>query len=107
MANLLEKQSEKSSDFMMSDYDDKDDPNFFIKDEAYMTLPVNVRKAIENGKLKAKHSDFYYKLSDLNTKIDLYKKLFCNRIPQYQLVYIINQMEIQQAKQKKERIMFE
>ena len=68
---------------MMSEYDDKDDPFFFVRDENYYNLPCNVRLAIENGKSKAKHSDFYYRLNDLNSKIDLYKKLFCNRIPKY------------------------
>lgn len=35
---------------MMSDVDDKNDPNFFPKDQGYYSLPSHVRQAIENGK---------------------------------------------------------
>lgn len=65
-----------SSTYLMSDVDDKNDPNFFPKDARYYSLPIHVRRAIENGKLKAKHSDFYYRLTDLNLKIDIYNKFF-------------------------------
>jgi len=39
--------------------------------------------AIEIGRLRAKHSKFYYKMKDLNWKIDLYKQVFHSRIPSY------------------------
>ena len=48
-----------------------------------MSLPPNVRAAIEKSQQKAKHSEFYYKLSDLNQKIGLYKKIFYSKIPSY------------------------
>jgi hypothetical protein len=70
---------------MMSDVDDKDDPNFFPKDLNYYKLPKNVRLAIENGKVKAKHSDFYYRLTDLSMKIDIYNKFFRTNLPSYQM----------------------
>lgn len=39
------------------------------------------------SKLKAKHSEFYYKIKDLKTKIQVYKNLFDTRIPNYQLMF--------------------
>lgn len=41
---------------MMSDVDDKDDPNFFPKDLSFHRLPQNVKDAINLSKSKAKHS---------------------------------------------------
>jgi len=68
---------------MMSDIDDKNDPNYFPRYVGYLELPIQVRRAIENGKVKAKHSDFYYRLSDLNTKIEIYKRFFQTKVPTY------------------------
>lgn len=56
------KNSEESSDHMMSDADDKEDPNYFKRDAAYYRLPSNVRQAVANRQMRSKHSDFYYKL---------------------------------------------
>jgi hypothetical protein len=94
---------------MMSDVDDKDDPNFFFmnEDSTFSSLPVNVKRAIENGKLKAKHSDFYYRLTDLNMKIGIYNKFFRTRIPKYQLAYILQKMERNQGKQEKQKNIFD
>jgi hypothetical protein len=36
-------------------------------------LPENVRHAIDVGKQKAKHSEFYYRLKGLNERIHTYK----------------------------------
>jgi hypothetical protein len=46
------------------------------KNSAYWALPENVRHAIDLSKKKSKHSDFYNKLSELNDKIKVYKKVF-------------------------------
>ena len=32
----------------------------------YRLLPLNVKKAITSAKINSKHSEFYYKLKDLN-----------------------------------------
>ena len=54
---------------MMSDADDKDDPNFFLRGPEFNDLPLHVRRAIVNGKMKGKHSDFYYRLQELGQKV--------------------------------------
>ena len=77
-----------SSSFELSDYDDKKDPNFFVRDKNYHKLPSGVQEAIDKSLARAKHSAFYYSLTDLNDKIKLYKKLFHTKIPSYQLVYM-------------------
>ena len=35
------------------------------------------------SKMKAKHSEFYYRMEDLNAKIEVYKDLFDARVPRY------------------------
>ena len=114
MREIFEKQKKEiededgiSSTYMMSDVDDKNDPNFFPKDERYFDLPRHVRLAIENGKLKAKHSDFYYRLTDLSMKIDIYNKFFKTSIPSYQMGYFLKRIREKDKKQKKEREEFE
>jgi hypothetical protein len=82
----------------MSDVDDKNDPNFFPKDNGFFKLPNHVRSAIEHGKLKAKHSDFYYRLTDLSMKIDTYNKFFRTKIPTYQMTYFLKRMEVKDIK---------
>ena len=89
---------EESSEFLVSEEDDKDDPNFFVKDDQFYSLPVHVRKAILKGKLSARHSDFYHKLTDLNAKIGLYKKLFYNKIPEYQMQYMMKRLDAKERK---------
>ena len=49
-----------SSSFSISEYDDKEDPNFFVKDDNYHRLPPGVQEAIDKGLARAKHSAFYY-----------------------------------------------
>jgi|APCry1669189369_1035219.scaffolds.fasta_scaffold88864_1 hypothetical protein len=45
-----------------------------------INLPEHVRYAIQMSKLRAKHSPFYYRMKDLNSKIYVYKHLF-NKVP--------------------------
>lgn len=94
---------DESSDFVLSEYDDKEDPNFFRKDEVFFRLPIQVQNAISNSKVKAKHSDFYYRLTDLGAKIDIYNKFFRYKMPQHQLAFMLKQKmhEEQQEKKKK------
>ena len=70
-------------------------------------MPKHVQDAIVNGKKKAKHSEFYYKLRGLNEKINLYTKLFYNRVPAYQRAYMQKRVMEKQEKQRREREAFE
>ena len=90
--------SDYSSEFVSSEEDDKTNPNFWRRDQAYYSLPENVRNAIENGKMKAKHSEFYYRLKGLNEKISTYREIFYSKIPTYQQAYMRKQLELKQQK---------
>ena len=90
-----------------SQSDDKTQPQFWKKDSDFYQLPENVRHAIEVGKQKAKHSEFYYKMKDLNSKVQVYKHLFNNRIPKYQRAYLDKITAMKQAQQEKARIEFQ
>lgn len=99
--------TDKSSEFMMSDIDDKNDPNYFVKNEAFFKLPTNVRLAIEKSKQESKHSDFYHRLTELNEKIQIYNRFFRNKKPAYQLQYESYRVARTQVKQKRDREIFE
>jgi len=43
------------------------------KTKAYWQLPENVRNAIDVAKMKAKHSEFYYRLQKLSDKILVFR----------------------------------
>ena len=58
------------------------------KNEAYRKLPENVRRAIDVAKLKSKHSDFYYKLKNLNEKILIFKSIFYSKVPKHQRLFL-------------------
>jgi len=70
-----------------SESDDRDQPNYYRKGEQFHLLPENVRAAIELSQEKSKHSEFYYKMKELNDKITVYKKIFDNRVPAWQRQY--------------------
>ena len=57
------------------------------KNKSYWSLPENVRHAIDLSKKKSKHSDFYSKLTSLNDKIGVYKKIFYNNAPKFEQHY--------------------
>lgn len=73
--------SESSSEITLSDMDDKQDPNFYRRDKTYYNLPPRVQAALRKSEERSKHSDFYYKLKNLNFKIHLYNRLFYNKVP--------------------------
>ena len=77
------------------------------KDEKYHSLPANVRHAIDVGKQKAKHSEFYYRLKGLNERRDTYKEIFYDKVPVYQRTYMQKQLERKQEVQKVHREVFE
>ena len=96
-----------SSELLSSEEDDKSNPAFWRRNKNYHELPENVRHAIEVSNLKAKHSDFYYKLKGLNEKIATYQAIFYSRVPKFHQAYMKKQLDIKQEKQKKEREVFE
>lgn len=100
-----EEESEIEDD--SSDSDDKTQPNFWHTNNEYDTLPENVKKAINVGKLKAKHSQFYYRMKDLNHKITIFKQIFDTRMPSYQRAFMKRQLLKKQEKQQKARLAFE
>jgi hypothetical protein len=62
---------------------EKENPSSWQTEQFY-ALPENVQNAINNAKLKKKHTDFYYRLRLLNDKIHVFTKIFYNRVPLYQ-----------------------
>ena len=54
-----------------------------VKGAHYNSLPANVRHAIDVGKQKAKHSEFYYRLKGLNERIYTYNGIFYDKVPAY------------------------
>ena len=75
--NLQDSNSQISEESEIEDdssaSDDKTQPQFWRASNEYDSLPEHVKKAIDVGKLKAKHSQFYYRMKDLNHKIHVYK----------------------------------
>lgn len=82
-----------SSEYLSSEEDDKTNPNFWGRDTRYKSLPANVRHAIDVSRDKAKHSEFYYRLRGLNERIHTYNRIFYNKMPKYQQVYIQKQIQ--------------
>lgn len=54
---------------LLSEGDPQTNSCSLLNDEAFTRLPVNVRAVILRRHLNSKHSDFYFKLDDLNEKI--------------------------------------
>lgn len=52
--------TDESSSFDLSEFDDKEDPNYFKRDDNFYKLPLGVQQAVEKSMKKAKHSAFYY-----------------------------------------------
>jgi len=53
------------------------------KNKAYWSLPENVRKAIDTAKQRSQHSDFYYRLQNLNDKILIFRSIFYSKVPTF------------------------
>lgn len=66
-----------------SEEDDKTAANYWKKDENFHLLPKNVQQAIKTSKMKAKHSEFYYKLKNLKDRIVVFQDMFYDKIPHY------------------------
>ena len=54
---------------------------------AYHKLSENRQKAIDNANEKAKHSEFYYKLQNLNDKIVVFRSMFYDKVPKHEKFY--------------------
>ena len=74
------------------------------KDAAYWKLPENVRNAIDIAKVKSAHSEFWYKLENMNEKLMIFKHLFYGKMPHHQQVFYEKQQALlaQKMKNKKE-----
>jgi len=59
------------------------------KNDAYWALPPNVRNAIDIAKQKSTHSEFFYRLQNLNDKIFVYRGVFYGRIPSFQKSFLL------------------
>ena len=59
----------------------------------FFDLPQNVRQAVTNAKMHQKHSDFYYKLKDLNAKIGTYRHVFYNRMPAHERAFLARKLK--------------
>lgn len=66
-----------------SQEDDKTQPGFLMNSSQFNQLPANVKTAVKHRQMKQKHSSFYYKMKDLNHKIQVYKQIFDNRVPSF------------------------
>ena len=58
------------------------------KDDHYYSLPENVRNAIDISNIKSKHSQFYYRLQNLNDKIFVFNSMFYQNLPNFERVFI-------------------
>lgn len=58
------------------------------KDSHYYALPENVRNAIDISNIKSKHSQFYYRLQNLNDKIFVFNSLFYQNLPNFERVFM-------------------
>jgi len=58
-------------------------PTYEWRNKDYWSLPENVRAAVDKAKEKKRQSDFYYRLADVNDKIQIFTEVFYNRIPSY------------------------
>jgi hypothetical protein len=58
------------------------------KTAQYWSLPENVRNAIDIAKMRSKHSEFFYKLQTLNDKIYVFRRIFYNRMPIYDKIFL-------------------
>ena len=77
------------------------------KNDEYWKLPENVRNAIDVAKMKAKHSQFYYRLQTLNDKIFVFRNIYYTKIPYYHRYFLERkkkELEERLLKQKQEFI---
>lgn len=91
-------ESASSSEITFSDIDDKNDPNYFPEEKQFQKLPPAVREVVRNSQTRAKHSDFYYRLKNLNFKIGLYNKLFTTKVPSHHIAYMMNKLKKLEAR---------
>ena len=52
--------------------------------KGYWNLPEKARKAIDQAKLKSKHSDFWYRLQNVNDKILVFKEIYYEKEPRFE-----------------------
>ena len=105
MSNLLPEEIDELTSQASSQSDDKTNPNFqtWRKDPYYKKLPTNVRQAIKWSTMKAKHSEFYYKLQNLNERIGIYKELFSSKTPGFQTDFLQRRKKYRELQMRQQR----
>ena len=72
--------------------------------EAYWKLSENRRHAIDRAKMKAKHSDFWYKLQTLNDKIVVFRSMYYEKMTLNEKHFLIRkQKAVEREKEKKKQ----
>ena len=66
--------------------------NLWKKTDLYKSMGHNVRSAIEKTLRRQKHSDFYYKLNDLCSKVYMYNETYSGRLPFYEKAFKLKLM---------------
>ena len=87
--------------------EDDEHNKYAYRTESYWNLPENVRNAIDVAQMKAKHSDFYYRLQTLNDKILVFRSIFYNKMPHYQKVFLEKKRKELEEKLAKQKELFE
>ena len=79
------------------------DEDIQFKNKEYYNLPENVRNAIDMAKLKNNKSEFYYKLSNLNEKILLFRSIYYSKVPNFHLSFLEKKKKALKEKLAKEK----
>ena len=85
-------------------FDDKHAP---WKTKTYWALPENVRNAIDVAKKKSMHSEFWYKLENLNDKLMIFKMLFYSKMHHHQRVFYEKKKVEMEIRLKEEQARYE
>ena len=65
-------------------------------------MPENVRNAVDIANMKKKHSEFWYKLSNMSDKVYVYNQLFNHKRPLFEKAFHQRKQE-QKEKERQSR----
>lgn len=68
-----------------------------------LCLPENVRQAIMIAQMKKKHSDFFYKLSHVNDKIQVFTSIFYNQQQMHKRIWNIRKKKEEEQRLQNEK----
>ena len=75
---------------------------YYWQTEGYWNLPEKARNAIDQAKLKSKHSDFWYRLQNLNDKILVFKDIYYDKEPMFEKQFNFKREQMKQKKRAEE-----